>query len=206
MYNELYAAWRHEVTEVPLGALPPDFYQKLAAYLKAIKAENRADQKTLKISLLDHEARNVQRMLEELLSVRYRKIIKATTKNQKVPTELLTAEEAKMTETFADFAGAYDKFSESLLQGEAAAVSVAPRPEPIKVTITGGKTETPPQPTQVHVVQKRLTLRFNKAIPAIMGADMKSYGPYAPEDVASLPELNARILIKQGLATLIEVT
>jgi DNA replication initiation complex subunit (GINS family) len=39
-----------------------------------------------------------------------------------------------------------------------------------------------------------------------MGADMKSYGPYAPEDVASLPELNARILIKQGLATLIEVT
>jgi len=45
-----------------------------------------------------------------------------------------------------------------------------------------------------------------KNIPAIMGADMKSYGPFVVEDVASLPELNARILIKQGLAVLVEVS
>ncbi len=65
------------------------------------------------------------------------------------------------------------------------------------------KTEIKPQ---VHVTHKRLTLRFTKNIPAIMGADMKSYGPFAADDVASLPALNAQILVKQGLAVLIEVS
>jgi DNA replication initiation complex subunit (GINS family) len=39
-----------------------------------------------------------------------------------------------------------------------------------------------------------------------MGADMKSYGPFVAEDVASLPPQNAQILVKQGLAVLVEVS
>jgi len=35
---------------------------------------------------------------------------------------------------------------------------------------------------------------------------MKLYGPFVPEDVASLPSENAKILIKQGLAQRIETT
>ena len=61
------------------------------------------------------------------------------------------------------------------------------------------KTETAPIP-------KRSTIRFIKNIPAIMGADMKSYGPFVAEDVASLPPQNAQILVKQGLAVLVEVS
>ena len=33
---------------------------------------------------------------------------------------------------------------------------------------------------------------------------MKTYGPFIVEDVASLPVENARILVKQGLAVLVE--
>ena len=43
-------------------------------------------------------------------------------------------------------------------------------------------------------------LRFVKEIPALMGSDMKTYGPFWPEDIATLPSENARILIKQGVA------
>jgi DNA replication initiation complex subunit (GINS family) len=56
------------------------------------------------------------------------------------------------------------------------------------------------------IVSKRSTIRFLKSIPAIMGADMKSYGPFIAEDVASLPPQNAQILVKQGLAVLVEVS
>jgi len=35
---------------------------------------------------------------------------------------------------------------------------------------------------------------------------MKTYGPFKPEDIASLPEENARILIKQGAAMEVEVS
>jgi DNA replication initiation complex subunit (GINS family) len=126
---------------------------------------------------------------------RYRKIIKTVTKSQKLPSELLTFEEAKMCETFADFTKSYHKFAEDLKQGQLTV-------EPIKVTVKIDA-KAAASAAQPH---KRSTVRFLKNIPAIMGADMKSYGPFSAEDVASLPPQNAQILVKQGLAMLVEVS
>jgi DNA replication factor GINS len=194
MYNELYSAWQREIDDPTLGGLPLDFYAKISQYLKHIKEEDKVlDKKSVKTSLLEHESVNVERMLKELLGLRYRKIIKTATKTQKLPTELLTVEEARMCETFADFTKAYHKFTDNLMQGQ---LNV----EPIKVVV---KTETNAAAPQPH---KRSTIRFLKNIPAIMGADMKSYGPFIAEDVASLPPQNAQILVKQGLAVLVEVS
>ena len=53
---------------------------------------------------------------------------------------------------------------------------------------------------------KRVALRFIKEIPAVIGSDMKTYGPFMVEDVASVPVENAKILIKQGLAELVEAS
>lgn len=193
MYNELYAAWQREINDPTLGGLPPDFYAKIAEYLRGIKEEDKIlDKKSVKMNLLLHESLNVERMLEELLVVRYRKIIKTVTKSQKLPIELLTVEETRMCEIFADFTKTYQKFSENLMQGQIA--------ESIKVAT---KVETKPELVQLH---KRSTIRFLKSIPAIMGADMKSYGPFVAEDVASLPPQNAQILVKQGLAVMVEVS
>ena len=193
MYNELYAAWQREIDDPTLGALPLDFYAKIAEYLGRIKEEDKVlDKKSVKMNLLEHESVNVERMLKELLGARYRKIIKTVTKSQKLPCELLTAEEARMCETFADFTKAYQKFTDNLMQGQIAESAKAT----MKVEV---KTEPPPIP-------KRSTIRFLKNIPAIMGADMKSYGPFVAEDVASLPPQNAQILVKQGLAVLVEVS
>jgi DNA replication initiation complex subunit (GINS family) len=192
MYNELYSAWQREIDDPTLGGLPLDFYAKISQYLKHIKEEDKVlDKKSVKTSLLEHESSNVDRMLKELLGTRYRKIIKTVTKTQKLPIELLTVEETRMCETFSDFTKLYHKFTDDLMQGQITS-------EPIKVVV---KTETNVA-AQLH---KRSTIRFLKNIPAIMGADMKSYGPFITEDVASLPPQNAQILVKQGLAVLVEV-
>ena len=42
------------------------------------------DKKSVKVSLLDHEAQNVKLMLEELLWARYKKLVKTITQNQTV--------------------------------------------------------------------------------------------------------------------------
>jgi DNA replication factor GINS len=194
MYNQLYAAWQREIDDPTLGALPPDFYIKIGEYLLHIKDEDKVlDKKSVKMNLLLHESANVECMLKELLEARYRKIIKTVTKNQKAPVGLLTIEEARMVETFADFTKIYHKFVDDLLKGQITQVAESDK-APIKVII---KTET---------LLKRSTIRFLKSIPAIMGADMKSYGPFVAEDVASLPPQNAQILVKQGLAVLVEVS
>lgn len=193
MYRELYAAWLREIDDPTLGALPPDFYAKTAEYLRRIKEEDKVlDKKSVKMNLLLHEAQNVERMLKELLDLRYKKIIKTITKNQKVPSDLLTAEEAGMGQTFAAFTADYQKLTRNLMEGQ--------QTQAIPVVKVITRSEAPP-PTS-----KRSTVRFLKNIPAIMGADMKSYGPFVAEDVASLPPQNAQILVKQGLAVLVEVS
>ncbi|MGC8999287.1 MAG: hypothetical protein ACP5JW_07900, partial [Candidatus Bathyarchaeia archaeon] len=53
---------------------------------------------------------------------------------------------------------------------------------------------------------KKILLRFLKDVPAIVGQDMKIYGPFKAEDVASVPVENAKILIRQGLAEEINVS
>jgi len=181
MYDELYQAWKHEVTEPTLGTLPRDFYEHITRYLSKIKEENSLmDNKTLKTTLLEKEAANVKRMLGELLWARYKKIVKFTTQTQKLSTELLAFEEAQIFESFVPFTEAYQKFAKSLLQGQTRQSNQEPH--------------------------KRVTLRFSKDIPQIMGADMKSYGPFIVEDIASLPVQNAKIFVKQGLAVIVDVT
>jgi DNA replication factor GINS len=193
MYIELYAAWQREIDDPTLGGLPLDFYAKIAEYLRHIEEEDKVlDKKSVKMNLLEHEAQNVGRMLKELLGARYRKIIKIVTKSQKLPSDLLTVEEARMCETFADFTKTYQKFSDSLMQGQ---ITESPK--------AATKAEVNAEVAPTH---KRSTIRFLKNIPAIMGADMKSYGPFVAEDVASLPPQNAQILVKQGLAVLVEVS
>ena len=51
---------------------------------------------------------------------------------------------------------------------------------------------------------KRAVLRFLKGVPAIIGADMKTYGPFEAEDVSSVPTENAKIFVRQGLAEKVE--
>jgi len=121
MYDELYAAWLRETSEAELGGLPPDFYARIKDYMKRINQEDKSlEKKSVKINLLEHETLNVKRMLEELLKLRYEKIIDAVTELQKVPSELLTVEETKLCECFLTFTDNYQKFSESLMQGQSA--------------------------------------------------------------------------------------
>jgi len=185
MYNELYNAWRREIEEASLGGLPPDFYARIADYLRRINEESGIDKKSVKVNLLDREKQNVKRMLEELLWARYKKMVKTITQQQKLPSELLTVEEAKMCESFVTFSSAYQKFTKGLMEGQTVKAEAAVSPE---------------------VTHKRLTLRFTKNTPSIIGIDMKTYGPFALEDVASLPVENAKILVKQGLAVLVDIS
>jgi DNA replication factor GINS len=191
MYNELYSAWRREIEETSLGGLPPDFYNRIADYLRRLNEENKIlDKKSIKVNLLEHESQNVNLMLKEMLQVRYKKLVRTITKNQKMPSDLLTVEESEMCKSFVAFSDAYQKFARNLMQGQT-----------FKVAGENIDSKVEPQSSR-----KRVALRFIKNIPTIIGADMKTYGPYVAEDVASLPAENAKMLVKQGLAVSVEVS
>ncbi len=192
MYSQLYAAWQAEIETVALQPLPGDFYIRISSYMKQIKAQNQGpDRNLVQSKLLDQEQKNVNRMVRELLRARYKKILKTIKGGQKLLPDILTSEETEFLKGLLPFAEAFTSFAKSLLQGQ----PPKPKAEELEAKVS------PAEPSH-----KRVVLRFLKAIPAIVGSDMKTYGPFQPEDVASVPVENARILVKQGLAQNIEVS
>jgi DNA replication factor GINS len=56
-----------------------------------------------------------------------------------------------------------------------------------------------------HKKAKRVVLRFYKPVPALVGPDMKTYGPFSAEDVASVPLALAEQIMLEGCGAKIDV-
>ncbi|MEM1563226.1 MAG: hypothetical protein QW161_00950 [Candidatus Bathyarchaeia archaeon] len=176
MYEEIYRIWKNETEKATLEELPADFYVKVADYLRKIKEETRMlDKKTVRAALLQTEMQNVKQMLQQLFEIRREKIVKNAFKGEKIPPNLLTNDERNILQNILPHLESLQDIIRCLLEGQYSAASGVKEP-------------------------KMMVLRFLKDVPAIIGKDMKAYGPFKVEDVASLPVENARILIKQGLA------
>ncbi len=181
MYDELYETWRKEKENQEVQPLPRDFYAKLAEYQRKLKEESRMlDEKTLRGRLLQKERENVRRLTEELIRTRYNKIMWKISAGEIVPATSLTEEEANFYEKVSPSTESYLNLLNNILQGY----------------LLKAEEKTKPKIVLVRILQE---------MPAMIGADMKTYGPFKPEDVATLPVENARILIKQGVAEEIEI-
>ena len=181
MYDELYEAWRKEKENIEVQPLPKDFFDRLAQYVKRLREEGRMlDEKTTRARLLLRESKNVKKMGGELIRLRYEKVLSRVMAGETVVREDLTDDEEKLLGVIAVSTESFQDFLKGVLSGRSLSVEVKER-------------------------AKKRVLRFLQEIPAIIGADMKTYGPFKPEDVASVPAENARVLVKQGLAVEVEV-
>jgi len=133
------------------------------------------DKKTTKAKLLNKEFKNVKMMVNELFFLRYKKLRENAFSQESVTRDSLTEEEEKLYGEVLPLSDAYRAFSKDILRGRLSSIE------------KGAK-------------QTMMVLRFVQEIPALVGADMKTYGPFTTEDIATLPVENARILIKQEMA------
>jgi len=181
MYNELYNAWQYEIDNEEIGLLPLDFYSRLSEYITFLRNENTQDnKKTVNSVLPAHQLTHVNCMLQEFMTARYNKLIENINENKKLPLDVLSVEEKKIYSIFLSFIKEYQLFNKNLFSGGI-------------VKINNKKP------------QKRVLLRVLKDIPALIGSDMISYGPFLMEDIASLPLENAELLEKQGLGKLVKL-
>lgn len=172
MYDKIYGCWQKEKETIALTKLPDNFYHEIVEYLIKIKEEMRMiDQKTLKASLLKKEMEHVKRATQELAHLRYKKLAKKLVKGETIPLDYLTTEEKEALKNFSNFGKVYQSFKQ----------------------IINLKHESKQE-------RKIVMLRFLGDVPAIVGLDLKAYGPFKAEDIASLPVENAEMLVKRGLA------
>jgi len=96
-----------------------------------------------------------------------------------VPGDVLTKEEERLHKAVLPLAESYKAFLKNILRGRSTVVEREEKP-------------------------RRMLLRFLQEIPAIIGSDMRTYGPFKVEDIATLPIENARILLEKGIAVEVE--
>ena len=77
------------------------------------------------------------------------------------------------------------------------------RTEMILAATINGKSKFLESLSQNHKT-KTVVLRFLKDVDEIVGADLEKYGPFHPEDIATLPYENAQALIIKKAATKIQ--
>ena len=180
MYDELFEAWKREKMSGEIQPLPRDFYARLAEYIKRIDEEQRMlDEITVKGALMRRERDYVRRMVEELIRIRGEKMIDLIREGKMPPAASLTEEEENWLKEASPHLESFRRFAENLLRG--------------KLMIVKSKTGN-----------ELMVVRILRELPEIVGVDMKTYGPFKPEDIASLPAENAKALIRQGAAVEVE--
>jgi len=185
MYDELYEVWKAEKLSKDLQPIRKDFYEQAAEHIKRLRETQRMmDNKTLKARLLRRELENSKRLLTEITATRFQKMLNSLQANEKrIQTEFLTREEESIYTSLLDASNQFSLLTKALSEGK-------------KIPETQRVMKDLPQ---------KILVRFTCEMPAIIGVDLKTYGPFKPEDVASLPTENATALINQGAAVKVEV-
>jgi len=177
LYTDLYNAWKSEKRTREPQSLPSDFYRKTENYLNGLEHEIESiDENSVTGRLTLKEKQMCDRLLRELKEIRMRKLLELAQKSEAVNETNLTEEEKEFVKEFA-------KSLQNLNQTE-----VEPKPAPLEE-----------EKVELSVV------RFLQDIPEIVGTDLRIYGPYKKEDVGSLPNHNARALVRQGAAKEVEI-
>jgi DNA replication initiation complex subunit (GINS family) len=153
-----------------------------------------ANLETLSGNLTHTEKLYANQLLRELTETRLNKIIKGEVNGLPINAQAMTPEEQYLHSNLRQLLTSYRQGADI----QVPKIKSPPQPThtPRKETISPPKIEK--KSTELVLV------RFLQPLPAIMGVDMKAYGPFQPEELATIPRQNADNLIKRGIVKIVE--
>jgi DNA replication factor GINS len=194
-YQRLHRAWLQEQEKDELQSIGDEFTREMKQYTQDLnRALGGAETLTGKITQIERQ--HVNHMLSELIEARLKKIVRSELESRPIDAQALTPEEQRLHANLRNLLTSYRDGSElpTAAVETPAKAPMAPKQRPEAPA-------TPAKPSEPDLV----VVRFLQQLPAIMGVDMKAYGPFKPEDVASIPRQNAVNLIRRGIAKLVEI-
>ena len=159
-----------ELQSQTLLSMPSDFYSKVSAYSQKLKRSSVSGASDLSVRLISAQLRLIGSMSRSLLAVR---AAKATNQNA---LNLLLPEERYVCSAEEKYGRRLRAFIEAVSEGRPSFVEFAHRAE----------------------ADRSVTVRFTKGVGEMVGLDLRRYGPFEVDDVASIPAASAEILISGG--------
>ncbi len=180
MYSSLYKIWHDENHLEEVQKLDDQILEKVRRYVQARKElENKSEDRVIKL-LIKEELDNIDFMLKDLFELRITKLFKAIKMEKKVKISFLTSDERRLYETTLE--------------------SVKKCLDLFVSSAQGSKSEN-----YNVFFHQYIPVRILKEMNAIVGADLKTYGPFKPEDLTILPRKNAESLIRHEYAVEISI-
>ena len=177
MYHELLNLWKKENDSDKLNLMPKGFKDKTHSYLKNLHAlKEKHEKDALEKEMIEKEITEFNKLLQDFLKVRLHKIICLTTDGIKLETTHLLVEEQKI---ITSYQSSIKSFFDAFLMGT--------EKEDERKTITEGKS---------NLIVVRVIEDIEQEI---VGIDLKNYGPFKKEDIATIPEKNAIHLIEKNV-------
>jgi DNA replication factor GINS len=197
----LREALRKEKMSPYLQELGRDFYREAQKLFERMLEDYKAakDSDLTQLSLKLAELENLKNMINDLYETRERKIVSSALyyvkSGEEVEFDNLTEEEeALLREIIRVIKASREKVLTGFVKGR-----------------TGERVEERREEGRKEIREEKrgeipfITVRILKDLPSLVGVDGKIYGDFKAEDVVTLPEPNAKILVKRGDAELISV-
>lgn len=175
--RDVFKMLKKEIETPSLQPIEPDTFQKIAAALGNLKGQGYEG---IEARIRDRMAELLASSAKLLIEARQAKIRAG---EEPLDYSKLTDEEKYVLDGRRE--------SESRIS-EVVAATVKGRPKVL-------------ESISARMRSKQIVVRFLKPTEAFVGVDMSKYGPFQPEDVASLPFENARSIIEAGAAVEVHV-
>jgi DNA replication factor GINS len=175
--KDVYRLLKKEIENPSLQAIEPDTFQRIATALGNLKGQG-----------YEGIEAKVRDRMAELLAGSARLLIEARQAKIRTGTEPL--DYSKLTDEEKYVLDGKREYEDRM--AELVAATVKGRPKML-------------ESISVRMRSKQIVVRFLKTTEAFVGVDMSKYGPFQPEDVASLPFENARSIIENGAAVEVHV-
>jgi DNA replication factor GINS len=174
--KDVFKLLKREIEAPSLQAIEPDTFQRIASSLGNLKGQGYEG---IEAKVRDRMAELIASSARLLIETRQAKI----RSDEPLDYSKLTDEEKYVLDGKREFDGR---------MGELVAATVKGRPKVL-------------ESISAKMRAKQIVVRFLKPTEAFVGIDMSKYGPFQPEDVASLPFENARSIIENGAAAEVHV-
>ena len=193
-YTRLHQVWENETKHQELQNIPDDFLHEMKNYVNQLN-KTTVNPDTLSGNLTQTERRYANQLLRELTETRLDKIIKSEVNGLPVNAQAMTPEEQKLHSSLRQLLTSYRQGSD---------IPVPQKQSPPQPRVSPPMKEPTPPPKIEEKDTELVLVRFLQPLPAIMGIDMKAYGPFQPEELATIPRQNAENLIKRGIAKTVD--
>jgi DNA replication initiation complex subunit (GINS family) len=171
-YRELYENWKKEKESENLQPTPEDFYIDLSQHIQNLLKNDKEQDRTIKSILIRTELQITKQLTSDLFELRFKKMLYSIVNNIPISVDILANDEKIIYKDLLNSLKDFNKIRQKIIEG----------------------------PESTKKEEKKILIRLLQGIPAIIGADMETYGPFKEEDIAALPVENAEALIKRGIA------